>query len=236
MDQLIKIHDYKSQRVVSARDLHGFLGSGRQFADWIKQRIDQYGFIEDQDYTSFHKSVKRESGASTRKEYAVTMDMAKELCMIENNPQGKRARLYFIEMEKVARSHQVSLPTRKELAQMVIDAENENLKLNWVIQKAEPLVRYAQAVQRADDCILVRQLAKHISNAGGVVVGQNRLFAWMRGNGYLNLKNEPYQRYVDMGLFGYHETNIESSKTSFTRRTTTITGKGRVYFIDKYLS
>ena len=234
METLIKIHETKNGNVVSARELHEFLESGREFAHWIKQRIEQYGFVETQDYTSFDKIVKRETGGSLRKEYALTIDMAKELCMIENNEQGKKARVYFIQMEKLARQHQISLPTRKELAQMVIDAENKVEALSAHIKETSPLVRYAEAVQKADDTILLRQLAKYICNTGKIKVGQNRLFEWMRNNGYLQRNNEPYQKYVDMGLFGYHETHVENSGHSFTKRTTTVTGKGRVYFVDKY--
>lgn len=235
MDELIKIHESKKGRVVDARELHSYLESKRQFANWIKDRIANFCFVENEDYTSFNKTVKRETGSSIRKEYAITIDMAKELCMIENNEKGRLARRYFIEMEKVARQHQVSLPTRKELAQMVIEAENEISRLNNKIEGVKPLVRYAEAVQKADDTILLRQLAKHISNKGHIKVGQNRLFQWMRDRGYLNKRNEPYQRYVDMDLFGYHETNVETSGHSFTKRTTTVTGKGRIYFVDKYL-
>jgi len=235
MEALIKIYETRNGSVVNARELHEFLESKREFATWIKQRIEQYSFIENQDYTSFDKFVKREIGSSTRIEYALTLDMAKELCMIENNNRGKKARVYFIEMEKIAKKHQISLPTRKELAQMVIDAENEVEKKNAYIEQTKPLVRYAEAVQKADDAILLRQLAKHICNRGRIKVGQNKLFEWMRKNNYLNKDNEPYQKYVDMGLFGYHETHVENAGHSFTKRTTTVTGKGRVYFVDKYL-
>ena len=235
MEEIIKIHETETGRLVNARELHTFLESKRQFADWIKQRIEQYGFIKDQDYISFNKFVKREIGSSVRTEYGLTLDMAKELCMIENNEQGKRARQYFIKMEKMARLGPVKLPSRIELAEMVIDSERKRLELSNQLKEAEPRIRYAEAVEKADDTILLRQLAKHISNKGHVKIGQNGLFKWMRNNGYLNKKNEPYQRYVDMGLFGYHETNVENARVSFTRRTTTVTGKGRVYFVNKYL-
>ena len=235
MTELIKIHNSKTGRVVDSRELHKFLECKTRFIDWITYRINQYGFIETRDYIVFLKSQKNSAGGRPLVQYAITLDMAKELCMIENNSQGKKARQYFIEAEKLSRQHQISLPTRKELAEMVIEAENEILNLKLAIDRSAPLVRYAQAVQRSDDSILVRQLAKHISNAGAIKVGQNRLFAWMRAKGYLSEKNEPYQRYVDAGLFGYSEINVETPGASFTRRTTRITGKGRVYFIDKYL-
>ena len=79
-----------------ARELHAFLNSEQQYADWIKNRITQYGFIENQDYV-----IKiTYTGRRPRKEYFVTLDMAKELCMVENNDKGKEARLYFIKCEK----------------------------------------------------------------------------------------------------------------------------------------
>ena len=79
-----------------ARELHSFLNSERQYANWIQDRITQYGFIENQDYV-----IKiTYTGRRPRKEYFVTLDMAKELCMVENNDKGKEARQYFIKCEK----------------------------------------------------------------------------------------------------------------------------------------
>ena len=78
------------ERMVNARDLHGFLESGWRFADWIKERIEKYGFIDDEDYTSFQEILKRESGGgTTRTEYLLTLDTAKEIAMVENNEKGR---------------------------------------------------------------------------------------------------------------------------------------------------
>ena len=74
---LIQIIEHNGQRAVNARELHAFLDNKRQFADWIKQRIEQYGFVKNQDYEVFHNFVKRETGGSTRIEYALSLDMAK---------------------------------------------------------------------------------------------------------------------------------------------------------------
>lgn len=103
MEEIIKIEERNGQRAVNARELHQFLESKRKFADWIKQRIEQYGFVENQDFCSFHKIVKRETGATTVREYALTIDMAKELSMVENNDKGRLARKYFIEYERIAK-------------------------------------------------------------------------------------------------------------------------------------
>lgn len=93
MDELIKITEHDGKRAVNARELHQFLENKRQFANWIEQRIEQNGFVENQDYCSFNKIVKRETGATTCKEYALSLDMAKELSMVENNEKEWQAKL-----------------------------------------------------------------------------------------------------------------------------------------------
>lgn len=102
MDELIKITEHDGKRAVSARELHQFLENKRQFADWIKQRIDQYGFVENQDFEVIHNFVKKPEGGRPTTEYALSINMAKELSMVENNENGRMARKYFIECEKKA--------------------------------------------------------------------------------------------------------------------------------------
>ncbi|MFX3627602.1 antA/AntB antirepressor family protein [Campylobacter sp. LH-2024] len=81
---------------ILARDLHSFIDTKRQFANWINERIENYDFIENQDYIIELVYTK----GRPRKEYYVTLDMAKELCMVENNEKGRQARRYFIDCEK----------------------------------------------------------------------------------------------------------------------------------------
>ena len=81
-------------KTIKARDLHSFLESKQDFSTWIKNRIEKYDFIENQEFVRFHK--KMEANNATMIEYAITLDMAKELSMVENNEQGRLARRYFI--------------------------------------------------------------------------------------------------------------------------------------------
>jgi len=105
-------------------------------------RIETYRFIEGQDYTSFNKIVKSKKGAATRIEYALTTDMAKELCMIENNERGREARRYFIQKEKEATSRvAIALPSKKELALMVVQAEEQIEQLALVNTKQEETIK-----------------------------------------------------------------------------------------------
>ncbi len=119
-DQLIPVFtgilQNDSVQLCNARDLHTYLQIGKDFSTWIKARIHQYGFIEGEDYSpnlgnrsenladsdSSNRSPKLGSkrGGHNRTEYHLTLDMAKELAMVENNEQGKAARRYFIELER----------------------------------------------------------------------------------------------------------------------------------------
>lgn len=105
MKALVKIsqHQIGNQVIdaVNARELHAYLKNGDHFATWIAERNNQYGFVEGQDYVTY--SAVAEKGRP-RLEYAISLDMAKELSMVERNEKGKEARQYFIACERVARS------------------------------------------------------------------------------------------------------------------------------------
>ena len=93
----------KGEKLINARELHIALQSKRQFGNWIKQRIEHYKFAEYQDFFTINKFVKRDQNdnlGNKIKEYYLTIDMAKELCMVENNDIGRKIRKYFIEIEK----------------------------------------------------------------------------------------------------------------------------------------
>ncbi|HIH5647953.1 TPA: antA/AntB antirepressor family protein [Serratia marcescens] len=87
----------KTSMVTNARNLHEFLGSKDRFADWIKRRIEQYGFVENVDYQAFSESTEK---GRPRTEYRISSDMAKELSMVERTERGKEARQYFIDCEE----------------------------------------------------------------------------------------------------------------------------------------
>jgi len=95
--ELIKIYQ---GNLVDARELHTFLESRQDFSTWMRNRIKRFKFKEGEDYTSFHKIVERETGGSKRHDFALTLNMAKELAMVENNDKGREARRYFIEAEQ----------------------------------------------------------------------------------------------------------------------------------------
>ena len=133
MNELIKITEENGQRAVSARELHLFLEVRRDFSTWIKSRIEEYGFIENQDY-SLLPEMGEQTGEQTGRgghnkiEYALTLDMAKELSMVEKTERGKQARRYFIEMEKLAKQTKlISTNKNKELQKELFELIRDNL-------------------------------------------------------------------------------------------------------------
>lgn len=130
-----------------------------------------------------------------------------------------------------------------ELAIKAFTALKEERQKNKLLQKEnetmKPKALFADAVSASKTSILVGDLAKLICQ-NGVQIGQKRLFDWLRENGYLiksgTSKNMPTQRYLEQGLFEIKESNVVNPDGSVRiTKTTKITGKGQVYFINKFL-
>ncbi|QOJ19962.1 MAG: antA/AntB antirepressor family protein [Gammaproteobacteria bacterium] len=99
-----------SVQLCNARDLHYFLAVGRDFSHWIKDRIEQYGFIPNEDYSLNLANRSDGKAGKRRTEYHLTLDMAKELAMVENNEKGRQIRRYFISLERKAVNTSKALP------------------------------------------------------------------------------------------------------------------------------
>lgn len=118
---------------------------------------------------------------------------------------------------------------------------NETLKQQGEIIRAQgPKVLFADSVQTSDKSILIGELAK-ILNQNGIDTGQNRLYTWLRQNGYLGVRgdyyNMPTQRAMELGLFEIKETTInQPGGKVLISRTSKITGKGQLYFVNKFLN
>jgi len=95
MTELIRIEEKEGIQTVNARELHEFLEVGRDFSNWIKQRIEKYDFVENQDFAVIAGIGENPNGGRPLKEYHISTEMAKELSMLENNEKGKQARRYF---------------------------------------------------------------------------------------------------------------------------------------------
>lgn len=247
MSELINTNDFSSLipmsangKEVNARDLHAFLGNKRDFSTWIKDRIKSYDFIEGVDFQSFTEIVEREVGATTRIEYVLSVDMAKELSMLEGNDRGKQARQYFIACENMARTF-LEQKTREQQKQIESITAN-NMELHNRITAQQPAVIFAESVASSSDTIRMDDLAKLITQ-NGYMINRNELFAWMVKNGYLlkkprrigrKLVNDysPSQEGVRLRLFHLHAEHIKG--LNCMRYTCKVTGKGQIYFVNKF--
>ena len=237
MNEIVKVDYVNNEPIVSGRELHEALKIETPYRIWFP-RMCEYGFVEGKDYTPYifvHPQNKQETT-----DHRLTLDMAKELCMIQRTTIGKRCREYFIEVEK-AWNDPVLIMGRAYEAQKAI---NEKLteKLMCLEAKAvedRPKVLFAEAVETSHTSILVGDLAKLLKQ-NGVDIGQKRLFKWLRENGYLMKggasKNMPTQRAADMGLFEIKERTVNNPDgTVMITKTTKVTGKGQTYFVAKFL-
>ena len=237
MEQLIKIENTSQGDVVSARNLYDFLEVTTDFTTWCKRMFD-YGFENEQDYSLIKIGEQESHGGHNKIDYALTLDCAKEISMLQRTEKGRLARQYFIECEKKLKTF--SLPqTFSEALRLLADTKEREEKAllqldmaNEKIIKDQPKVLFAETVTGTSNSILVRQFAKDLCDSG-FDIGQNRLFEWFRNNKYINCENEPYQNYVSQGLFEVITRSIGSGSDTFTTKTTKITGKGQVYFAQK---
>ena len=234
MEAIISIHDFKGQKVVNARELYEYLCVNSKFADWIKNRIDKYDFIENEDYTSFSKIL--ENGGR-QIQYAITVDMAKELCMVENNEYGRIARRYFIETEKKFKQLQkIELPdfNNPAVAARAWAEQFEQRQLaELTVKKLEPKANYADRVLEHDNQkVDVGQAAKLLK----LPFGRNTFFKKLRDDGiFFKNRNEPKQEYIDRGYFDVRKKEIERNEHPyFTVLKVLVEPKGLFWLSKKY--
>jgi len=238
MNELITIIKRGNKNLVNARELHEFLNSKQEFTNWIKNRIEKYEFQNSVDYTSYDRIIKRDNGASVRKEYAITLDMAKELAMVENNEEGRKARRYFIEVEKKERFDITNADMVLQIAQQYKLEQDKRKQLELELKEDKPKVTFADAVVTSKQSFLVGELAK-VLRQNGINIGQNRLFDWLRKNKYLGSSgeryNQPLQKSMDMRLFEIKKNVvIKPDGSTLVVSTTKVTARGQIFFINKF--
>ena len=235
MNEVIKVTvNDNHEPIVSGRQLHEALGVKTPYSMWF-DRMVEYGFTENQDFllNNFVKQTGR--GGHNKVDHIIKLDMAKEIAMIQRTDKGKEVRQYFIQVEKDFNSPE------KIMARALLMADKKIHKLETQIEADRPKVLFADAVSASKSYCLIGELAK-ILKQNGIDIGQNKLFQWLRSNGYLISRrgeswNQPTQKSMQLGLFELKKTNINHADGHTTVNTTTkVTGKGQQYFINKFLS
>ena len=243
MNDLIKINYESDNPTISARELHEKLGLEKRFSAWFE--TNSQGFQENEDYTSVlvGTEVKNNGGIQLRElqDYQLTTDMAKHICLMSRTEKGKQCRQQLIDLEKAWNTPEQVFARALKMA----DREIERLKADKTVliedvERMRPKEIFADAVSVSHTTILIGELAKLIKQ-NGVDMGEKRLFAWLRENGYLIKRkgtdyNSPTQKSMELGLFTVKETSITHADGHVTvNKTTKVTGKGQQYFINKFI-
>lgn len=242
MNELIKVVYDNDRPTVSGRELYEKLEIKTRYNDWFA-RMCEYGFSENEDYIAItQKRVTAQGNETTYLDHQLTIEMAKQICMIQRTETGKRYREYFLEIEKEWNTPEAVMARAVKMADRKIALLSGQLaEANKQIEEAKPKVLFADAVSTAKTSILIGELSK-LMKQNGVNIGQNRLFDWMRENGYLikaknGSYNMPTQSAMERGLLEIKEsTSVNPDGSVRVNKTPKVTGKGQVYFINLFLT
>lgn len=242
--------------IVSGRELHEFLEVSSNYTTWMDRMIS-YGFTENVDYAVFwsdskNGNVVQKLGSSQQMSakgyqigHSIKVDMAKEISMIQRTEKGKQARQYFIQVEKqykqLAEQPNYHLPKNyKEALYMLAETVDENDQLKTKIEEDREKVVLANAITTSDEGLLIEGAAKYMRQ-NGVEIGRDRLFKWLRRQGYLVSRkgreyNIPTQKSLNQGLMKIHcQLYYDSEGELKTKRQVVVTGKGLLFFVNKFL-
>lgn len=169
----------QQQQLCDARDLHQFLNVGRDFSTWVKERIEQYGFLEGEDYSPVLGNRSDGLPGKPRTEYHLTLDTAKKLAMVENNEQGRQVRRYFIAMEREARES-LGVSYLSVSQQLAIHRQVPKL-LSQIKAETAPAIRATLHAQLVQHCHLLALPVPALSSVGRSKPETNDLFPTTQG-------------------------------------------------------
>ena len=202
MNDLIQVEYIGERPTVLGRDLHATLDVQTAYKDWFP-RMCEYGFIEGSDFNPLKiERVQIEGGREVVREvtdHQLTLEMAKELCMLQRTDKGKECRQYFIELER-RWNDPASL-----MARALVAADKQMTSLREINARLLPKAEFCDAVMGSKDAIPIGMAAR-VLNCG---MGQNKLFAFLRENKILMANNQPYQKYIDEGWFRCIESKYD---------------------------
>lgn len=208
---IIKVNE--DTQTVSARELHEKLNIATAFKDWFPRMIE-YGFEEGKDFSSF---LSESTGGRPSKEYTITIDMAKQICMIQRSEIGKQIRQYFIDLEKAWNTPEQILARALKVADQTIAS------LHTKVAELQPKADFFDAVADSKTAISMNEVAKVLDLPG---LGRNKLFEFLRNEGILDRYNVPYQRYVDCGWFRVIEQKYTRNGEQMVTTKTLVYQKG----------
>lgn len=224
MNELIKINYESDRPTVLARDLHEFLEVETPFNKWFS-RMCEYGFTDGADFQTF---LSESTGGRPATDAQLTIDMAKEICMLQRNERGKQARQYFLQLEREWNSPEAVMSRALRMAEERLE-RFKTINANLSVQNAimQPKAEYFDGLCDRESLTGVRETAKLLG------LKQNDFVKWLIDHKYIYRDKRgrlmPYAEHVDSGLFTVKETY--NDKTDWTGVQMLITVKGKERFM-----
>lgn len=240
LPELIKVsYDGNDNPTISGRELHEALEVGTQYTKWFT-RMCEYGFTENTDYEAIsQKRLTAQGNETTFTDHALSIDMAKEICMIQRSEKGKQCRQYFIEVERkwnspesiMARALKVADMKLLEATQKITALETTVSVQNQQIAELQPKASYYDLVLNCPDLLSTTQIAK---DYGKSAVWLNN---WLHEHGIQFKQSDIWILYQKYAQFGYTSTKVHpyngSDGTIHARPHTYWTQKGRLFIYEQ---
>ena len=200
MNELIPIHNNNNgAQAVMGRDLHAFLESKEAYTRWISRLIEKYGFVAGQDFMT---KMSESTGGRPSENHILTLDMAKEISMVQNNDKGRQARRYFIECERRAKEP-VQLSPEELMARAIKVADSTIKELEAKTRELEPAAKSWTYLAAPGGDYSVAGAAKTLSRDPNISIGRNKLFDFMREQRWIfrtSGKRAHWEAYQDKGI------------------------------------
>lgn len=240
---------YKTEKGTPVTDSIKVAGVfGKQHKNIIQAIRNLLGSAENSAHTHwFYESTYLDAQGKKRPMFIMNRDGFSLLAMGLNGAKALQFKVAFIDqfnkmeeiVKQVVQQAQPTLPTTfAEALRLAAEQAEKIEEQQRQIEAERPRVLFSQAVETSQDSILIGELAKLICQ-NGVDIGEKRLFAWLRSRGYLCQQgeryNQPTQKALEMGLFELRKVTINVGDHTKVRTTTKVTGKGQVYFVNKFL-
>jgi len=218
----ISVTEKDGIQTISARELHEKLEIATAFKDWFP-RICEYGFVENVDFNLLRiEQVRQEGKREVKREltdYAITIEMAKQICMLQRSELGKEYREYFLKLEKAWNTPEAIMARALQVANRTLEA---------VTKRAIEAESVVNRITDGKGCFTMNQAAKALK----LPYGRVKLFEKLRNEGILNLDNSPKQEQVNSGHFKVVVKHV--SDDIGNKPVTLVTGKGLVYLAKKF--
>ena len=239
MNDLLKVNYDTDQPTVLARDLHEKLNIGTQYTKWF-ERMKEYGFSENEDFKAIsQKRLTAQGNETTYMDHEISIDMAKQICMIQRSPEGKMIRQYFIDLEKAWNTPEQIMARALKMANQSIDSLKERcaflggqvVEQQKVISELQPKANYVDTILQSKSLVLTTQIAKDYGMSARKF---NRILNELKIQYKVGDQWVLYSKYQSNGYVHSRTINItRSNGMPDTKMQTEWTQKGRLFLYDE---